>query len=725
MPIPAAQVYTRLLYANAETHAGLALRSLLEKEFPQAWLLLIALDHEQYGVLAFDQLSDQHDIRPLRDYVSPSPLIDAQDDLGILESLPKDTGYYVVLREGAPWGVIVRRRVGSVLGLEKGVSPVVQDALPALPARKDRYVNTDIAAATNPTQALKRSDTLATQTLYYLRLGIGPQEANSIEIMPSSLPAEILQHDIELDVVLFSEDVLLEARHGKLALPAQGVVQVGSAASQPDGMPKDAPLLQERLLFGFRTPDVPGIIRLRCNLYCRGILLQSRLISLAVGTNTVLENGLVQASMLDFNISPAMTQELLERLRPHSLSLMVNSMDDGSQNIRVVGQAGNELFANSATLGEAEVNNLISLTRERLREVAWGTKSEWNTETYRYDQSISQEQRSQNFRDDLISLARRGYAQYSAVIDTLAGGRKAASQLEEAVRRPGLIQLANRRSAHDIVPIAMFYDAPIDTGAALTLCPDFEASLASGRPLIDEPCFQGECKHYDDIGIVCPSAFWGFRHDIGIPYPVDARGPELALCIPYTGQASMDVAAYRDFPGWQGHAAALQHWGYHIQQASERAEVFKLLKGSQSQAVYFYCHGIERDTLPFIRVGSQSSDDYLAPDNLRAYRIDWEHSRPLVFLNGCHTAALAPDRALSFVRTFVEQLAASGVIGTEITIFEPLAQRFAELFFTRFLAGVPVGRAMREARLGMLAERNPLGLVYIAHAYADLALVRS
>ncbi len=420
----------------------------------------------------------------------------------------------------------------------------------------------------------------------------------------------------------------------------------------------------------------------------------------------------------------AFTQELLERLRPHSLSLMVNSMDDGSHSIRVVGQAGAELFANSATLGEAEINNLIMLTRERLREVAWGAKTEWNAETYRYDPGIAEQQRSQRFKDDLISLARRGYAQYNAVINTLAGGRQAARQLEEATRHPGLIQLANRRSAHDIVPIAMFYDAPIDTGTALTLCPDFETSLASGRPLIDEACFQGVCKHYDNLEVVCPSGFWGFRHDIGIPSAVDVRGPELAICIPYSGQVHMDVAAYRDFPGWQQHAAALQHWGYQIQQASDRSEVFKLLKASQSQAVYFYCHGVERDTLPFIRIGAHSSDDYLAPDNLRAYRIDWEQSRPLVFLNGCHTTALTPERALSFVRSFVEQVGASGVIGTEITIFEPLAQRFAELFFTRFLEGTPLGRAVREARLGLLAERNPLGLVYIPHAYADLALVQ-
>ena len=64
-------------------------------------------------------------------------------------------------------------------------------------------------------------------------------------------------------------------------------------------------------------------------------------------------------------------------------------------------------------------------------------------------------------------------------------------------------------------------------------------------------------------------------------------------------------------------------------------------------------------------------------------------------------------------------------LGTEITIFEPLAQAFAELLLPLFLAGMPLGRAVRTARLGLLAQRNLLGLAYTAHAYADLRLVKS
>jgi hypothetical protein len=58
--------------------------------------------------------------------------------------------------------------------------------------------------------------------------------------------------------------------------------------------------------------------------------------------------------------------------------------------------------------------------------------------------------------------------------------------------------------------------------------------------------------------------------------------------------------------------------------------------------------------------------------------IRWEGVQPLVFLNGCHTTTLDPEAALPLVTGFVEESAAAGVIGTEITIFEPLARAFAE-----------------------------------------------
>ena len=100
-------------------------------------------------------------------------------------------------------------------------------------------------------------------------------------------------------------------------------------------------------------------------------------------------------------------------------------------------------------------------------------------------------------------------------------------------------------------------------------------------------------------------------------------------------------------------------------------------------------------------------------------------TRPLVFINGCHTTALTPDVPLEFVSLFLEMSEASAVIGTEITIFEPLAVAFAEAFLPRFLAGTPLGEAVRGARLALLKDGNPLGLVYIPYALAGLRLVQA
>jgi hypothetical protein len=104
-------------------------------------------------------------------------------------------------------------------------------------------------------------------------------------------------------------------------------------------------------------------------------------------------------------------------------------------------------------------------------------------------------------------------------------------------------------------------------------------------------------------------------------------------------------------------------------------------------------------------------------------RIRWPQARPLIFINGCHTTAISPAQALNLVKVLVERTAAAGVIGTEITIFEELAQPFAETLLPLFLAGVPLGRAMRETRLQLLARNNPLGLVYTPHAYPLLRLL--
>jgi hypothetical protein len=102
--------------------------------------------------------------------------------------------------------------------------------------------------------------------------------------------------------------------------------------------------------------------------------------------------------------------------------------------------------------------------------------------------------------------------------------------------------------------------------------------------------------------------------------------------------------------------------------------------------------------------------------------IEWYDPCPLIFINGCHTTALEPEKAVEFVSAFIER-AAAGVIGTEITIFEPLACAFAEECLKHFLQAVPNGDAVRIARLALLQKGNPLGLVYIPFVLPGLHLV--
>jgi hypothetical protein len=86
---------------------------------------------------------------------------------------------------------------------------------------------------------------------------------------------------------------------------------------------------------------------------------------------------------------------------------------------------------------------------------------------------------------------------------------------------------------------------------------------------------------------------------------------------------------------------------------------------------------------------------------------------------------LTPKLALSFADQFVRIAGAAGVIGTEITIFEPLARNFAEPFLAAFLQGGPensVGQLMKRFRLDLLQKLNPLGLVFTPYCYADLHL---
>ena len=125
--------------------------------------------------------------------------------------------------------------------------------------------------------------------------------------------------------------------------------------------------------------------------------------------------------------------------------------------------------------------------------------------------------------------------------------------------------------------------------------------------------------------------------------------------------------------------------------------------------------------IPYIQIGS-AKERGIERSNLRD-QIVWKQIHPLVFINGCHTTALQPSTAYDLVTGFVDTAGAAGVIGTEITIFESLACAFGRDFLRQFLdQGRSVGNAVRGARLTLLKNQNPLGLVYLPFALASLTL---
>jgi hypothetical protein len=115
------------------------------------------------------------------------------------------------------------------------------------------------------------------------------------------------------------------------------------------------------------------------------------------------------------------------------------------------------------------------------------------------------------------------------------------------------------------------------------------------------------------------------------------------------------------------------------------------------------------------------------PGTIKAAALDvdeahrWTH-HPLVFLNGCRTAGFSPKALSPFIVKLTEGRGAAGVIGTEISVWEPLASEMALAFLEKFLTGTPAGEALLIARRALLAKYNPLGLVYTLYAAANLSL---
>jgi hypothetical protein len=605
--------------------------------------------------------------------------------------------------------------------VEMPIPAFEQELPPADEMPPGRDVSTGFAAEHEPTTPLDPDRTLVRGRRYIFWLEVGSPVAGRIDMDQVPLPEEVPSGAM-LDVVVFPFRGEIETTPGhdvgRLVLNNDRSATVAVQPGFVRGAETNDQVAERRLLFPIRMPEYDGIVRLRCSIYHNQVLLQSRVVEARLDDVSRPHPGALRASV-DYTLSHSLDPATLIPRVPYVASLMLNDNGNGTHTLRVLAADGEERLNESVTIAGG-LGEQISMARGTLRRVAWGSDEDWRIGVaYRYGVG----QPRPDFSADLIRLAATGFRLHHLLLRTVArrvGGDayEAADRLMAVLRRPGFVQVALKESAQHVLPAALLYDYPLDTEAPkLTVCTAFLDSLCRETPLASTACFQGMCENASANGgtVVCPSGFWGYRHALGLPVSI-GQSPDASEEITLEGKLRMAVAIYRDFTEVDAHCAAVRtlrpdtDWCL----TTDRESTLRELHSRQPEIVYFYCHGGVSLSVPYLRVGHGTSGPVITPDNLFESHVRWIQSRPLVFLNGCRTTDLNPERAIDFVSFFVEDAWARGVIGTEITVFEELAHRFAEECLRRFLVErQPIGEAVRQARLALLHDLNPLGLAYI------------
>lgn len=593
------------------------------------------------------------------------------------------------------------------------------------PPKKERFVNTGFSLQTKAEDALKSKVPLMPNHSYYFWFEIGELKADTIEEKPDQVDLDRLPRDARLKVVIFSYENEIEIIRGKdvgeLQVMSDGTVKVIQQVVIPDSIPPYSKILKERLFFPVHVADKEGTFRLRCNMYYEQILVHSKLIQILVSRDQKMFSEKVLKSTTEYTISKSIAPRYLVSMTPQKLSIMLNSNSEGTHCFRLFGE---DNFKGDASFNAQELLYLVKQARGALRRASWNDEDNWSEDKdYRYLTADMDQ-----FKEDLVRFAIRGYRFYLGIVQKIVPGIPEVRKLKALMVKPAILEFVIKdktEASNYMFPTSMVYDYSLNTSLPLekySLCPSFLKAMNEDHPLEETRCFKGDCPSRGNDSVICPSGFWGFRHSIGMPL---GSASETNCEISYVQGPEITVSVYSDFDEWPQHKAALKKcipqtvWNF----SDTRLETLTSLQTTTPHVVYFYCHGGIAGEIPFIMVGGDEEEYGITPENLLNAEIWWENPQPLVFINGCHTTALEPKNALNFVTSFIKMHHAAGVIGTEITIFESLGRAFAEECLRLFLVEEkPIGDAIRETRLKLLKQGNPLGLVYNAYSNASLRL---
>jgi hypothetical protein len=412
------------------------------------------------------------------------------------------------------------------------------------------------------------------------------------------------------------------------------------------------------------------------------------------------------------------------------MSIQLNSNDDGTRSFFLRASNNGNIITEKLDIDPIGLDKCITYIRAGLRKAAWGSADEWNNEGYRYsDRSINSDNLNR-LAQDLFRMAQGGFTLYSR----LQGSENQLDKFKPIIAESGYIQIAMKNKPTYYVPISAIYDYPLRVGDQKNykLCPEFIEAYYKNTPLNTLDCFHGNCpsvKNDTNNLTVCPGGFWGFRHFLGMP--ISVQDNDATRSLPIDDGLEISVAVCTAMNSCSSHVNALKGTSSKFvvrkwDDIDNYDELFSNLH-IPPHIVYFYCHGgtarlPDGAGEPYLIIGSKNSYDEIHESNFRLNKIKWDSLKPLIFLNGCHTASITPISALNLIDPLMNTYHCAGVIGTEITIFEEMASAFAAECFKQFLNGESIGVAVRNARLKLLSEGDPLGLSYIPFVWAPLKI---
>ncbi|CAH0300798.1 hypothetical protein SRABI26_04533 [Arthrobacter sp. Bi26] len=540
-----------------------------------------------------------------------------------------------------------------------------------------------------------------------LQVMIGPISALSVIPRPAAVPdGELTQFfragAVPLQVIVSSLDFRIADDVGTLLLP------------QP-------PAASEPLAFELTAPAVGGTSRIRVGVYHRNNLLQSLLLTTVISDRDEPIDGAVTGEV-EWALSGSLKD--LDKYTEQTVSIMANETLTGSHVLLVKGTT----FHHTYEIGELESNGAVEQARGNLQWIC-GDPSKGEPYNFENDNRGSMG----SFVGQVATLANYGLNLYLAL---LGKERQLDALLRQALAVPARIQGANMKSAKRVFPWALVYDHRLVFSPSNKLCPDFLDSLEllpAGGNLAGGRCFSEGCQFREDVNVVCPSGFWGFRHVIEQPLGTLPASKDVEDAVIGTRELdAVDKIPAASLSVLIGYSPQLTKSRSHVahirsllpaapppQTESEVLRVGQGLRRGDLTVVYFYCHGGSKYGEPWFQF--DNSGELFRPNNLYSLGVQWPQTHPLIVVNGCETVGLSPDDLTSFNKEFAESMA-GGVIGTEISIPETLGDYVGSEFMAGFLEGREVGQVIREVRLGLLARLNLLGLAYTPYCLAKLHL---